>query len=103
MNALKTPHIRFDLNDYSIPYQQVQKTLHVDADLQQVCILAGDGLIAQHPRSFAKGEQIEQQEHINALWLAKTQAKLHRGQDRLTQASDHIPVLLQQSPYPQAV
>ena len=97
VRAQKTPYIRFDLNDYSIPYQQVQKTLHVDADLQQVRILAGDGLIAQHPRSFAKGEQIEQQEHINALWLAKTQAKLHRGQDRLTQASDHIPILLQQS------
>jgi transposase len=97
VRAQKTPYIRFDLNDYSIPHQQVQKTLHVDADLQQVRILAGDGLIAQHPRSFAKGEQIEQQEHINALWLEKTHAKLHRGQDRLTQASDHIPILLQQS------
>jgi transposase len=97
VRAQKTPYIRFDLNDYSIPHQQVQKTLHVDADLQQVRILAGDGLIAQHPRSFAKGEQIEQQEHINALWLEKTQAKLHRGQDRLSQASDHIPILLQQS------
>lgn len=97
VRAQKTPYIRFDLNDYSIPYQQVQKTLHVDADLQQVRILANDTLIAQHPRSFAKGEQIEQEEHINALWLAKTQAKLHRGQDRLTQASDHISILLQRS------
>ena len=97
VRAQKTPYIRFDLNDYSIPHQQVQKTLHVDADLQQVRILAGDALIAQHPRSFAKGEQIEQEEHINALWLEKTHAKLHRGQDRLTQASAHIPTFLQQS------
>lgn len=71
VRARKTPYIRFDLNDYSIPHQQVQKTLQVDADLKQVRILSGDGLIAQHPRSFAKGEQIEQQEHINALWLEK--------------------------------
>lgn len=97
VRAQKTPYIRFDRNDYSIPHQQVQKTLHVDADLQQVRILAGDTLIAQHTRSFAKGEQVEQQEHINALWLKKTHAKLHRGQDRLTQVSDHIPTLLQQS------
>jgi len=97
VRARKTPYIRFDHNDYSIPHQQVQKTLHVDADLKQVRILSGDELIAQHPRSFAKGEQIEQEEHINTLWLEKTHAKLHRGQDRLTQASDHIPILLQQS------
>jgi len=97
VRAQKTPYIRFDRNDYSIPHQQVQKTLHVDADLQQVRILAGDTLIAQHTRSFAKGEQVEQQEHINALWLEKTHAKLHRGQDRLTQVSDHIPIFLQRS------
>ena len=31
------------------------------------------------------------------MWLAKTHAKLHRGQDRLAAASDHVPALLQQS------
>lgn len=97
VRARKTPYIRFDLNDYSIPHQQVQKTLSVNADLNSVRILDGDELIAEHPRSFGKGEQIEQETHINALWLAKTQARLHRGQDRLSQASDHIPTLLQQS------
>ena len=35
--------------------------------------------------------------HINALWLAKTHARLHRGQDRLAAASDQVPALLQQS------
>ena len=97
VRARKTPYVRFDLNDYSIPHQQVQKTLSVHADLDRVRIIDGDELIAEHPRSFGKGEQIEQESHINALWLAKTHAKLHRGQDRLSQASDHAPVLLQQS------
>jgi hypothetical protein len=97
VRARKTPYIRFDLNDYSIPHQQVQKTLSVNADLDSVRILDGDERIAEHPRSFAKGEQIEQDVHINALWLAKTHAKLHRGQDRLSQTSSHTPVLLQQS------
>jgi len=97
VRARKTPYIRFDLNDYSIPHQQVQKMLSVHADLDRVRIVDGDKCIADHPRCFGKGEQIEQEAHINALWLAKTHAKLHRGQDRLSQASDHAPVLLQQS------
>ena len=97
VRARKTPYIRFDLNDYSIPHQQVQKTLSVHADLETVRIIDGIEVIAEHPRCFAKGEQIEQEAHINALWLMKTHAKLHRGQDRLSQASKHIPDLLQQS------
>jgi len=97
VRARKTPYIRFDLNDYSIPHQHVQKILSVNADLDIVRILDGADLIAEHPRCFGKGEQIEQESHINALWLAKTHAKLHRGQDRLSQASEQIPDLLQQS------
>ncbi|MEJ1360821.1 MAG: IS21 family transposase [Candidatus Sedimenticola sp. (ex Thyasira tokunagai)] len=97
VRARKTPYVRFDLNDYSIPHQFVQKTLSVNADLKSVRILDGTELIAEHPRCFGKGEQIEQEAHINALWLEKTQAKLHRGQDRLSQACAHIPELLQQS------
>lgn len=97
VRARKTPYIRFDWNDYSIPHQQVQKTLTVNADLQTVRIVDGDELIAEHPRCFGKAEQIEDEAHINALWLSKTQARLHRGQDRLSQASKHIPDFLQQS------
>ncbi len=97
LRARKTPYVRFDLNDYSIPHQQVQKTLSVHASLDSVRIVDGHELIAEHPRSFGKGEQIELEAHINALWLSKTEARLHRGQDRLSQASDHIPDLLQQS------
>ena len=95
--ARKTPYIRFDLNDYSIPHQHVQKPLTVLADLTQVRILDGADVIAEHARSFDKGKQIEDENHINALWLAKTHARLHRGQDRLTAASDQVPALLQQS------
>lgn len=97
VRAAKTPYIRFDLNDYSIPHQYVQKILSVNANLSRVYIIDGEQYIAEHPRSFAKGEQIEQEAHINALWLEKTHAKLHRGQNRLNHASDQVPLLLQQS------
>ncbi len=97
VRAAKTPYIRFDLNDYSIPHHCVQKSLSVSADLERLQILDGDKCIAEHLRSFGKGEQIEQEGHINALWLEKTHARLHRGQDRLSQASAHAQTLLQLS------
>jgi len=95
--ARKTPYIRFDRNDYSIPHAQVQKSLTVMADLSQVQILDGVEVIAEHARGFDKGQQIEDEDHINALWLAKTHARLHRGQDRLSAASGCAPDFLQQS------
>lgn len=97
VRVAKTPYVRFDLNDYSVPYQQVRKTLTVSASLNWVRIIDGDELIVKHARSFDKGVQIELEAHINALWLEKTNAKLHRGQDRLSHASKHAQTLLQQS------
>lgn len=97
VHAQKTPYVRFDLNDYSIPHTHVQKTLTVYADLKKLRILESNQLIAEHQRSFGKGEQIEIESHINALWLEKTHAKYHRGQNRLHHASSHVPTFLQQS------
>jgi len=97
VSARKTPYIRFDQNDYSIPHQHVQTSLQVIADIDRVRILEGGVVIAEHDRSFGKGEQIEQEAHINALWLTKTHAKLHRGQDRLSHASDFAQTFLKLS------
>jgi len=97
VTARKTPYIRFDWNDYSIPHQHVQKPLTVIADLKRLFIVDGEHVIAQHRRSFDKAKQIEDESHINALWLQKTNAKQHRGQDRLSAASAHIPLFLQQA------
>ncbi len=84
----KTPYIRFDLNDYSVPHDQVQKTLLVKATLDTVSILDGLNMVARHIRSFDKGAQIESETHIATLAARKKQARLHRGQHRLTHAID---------------
>jgi len=82
----KTPYARFDLNDYSIPHNFVQRTLTVSADLQQVRILDGQEIVATHARSFDKGAQIENPDHIAALTDQKHHARQHRNTDRLQQA-----------------
>jgi len=97
VSARKTPYIRFDLNDYSIPHAHVQKTLTVSADLGHVHILEGTQVLATHTRSFDKGQQIEQRAHIDALWQQKMKAKRSSGHHRLSVASPLIDSLLEQA------
>ena len=82
----KTPYARFDLNDYSVPHDYVQRTLTVSADLQQVRLLNGQEVIATHSRSFDRGAQIENPDHVATLTDYKHHASQHRNVDRLTQA-----------------
>jgi len=95
--ARKTPYIRFDLNDYSIPHTHVQKTLTINADLDQVRVIEGDNLLTTHPRSFDKGQQIEQQAHIDALWQQKVEARRSSAHNRLNHASPLIESLLKET------
>lgn len=93
----KTPYIRFDLNDYSVPHTQVRRTLTVSASLTQVRVLAGRDVIAQHGRVYGKGEQIEDPTHLAALVDAKRAARHHRGQDRLAHAAPSSRALLREA------
>jgi transposase len=83
----KSPYVRFDLNDYSVPHQQVQRTLTVAATPEQVRILDGQEVLATHPRSYDSGAQVEILDHIEALAQRKHQASRHRATDRLVQAA----------------
>jgi len=83
----KTPYVRFDLNDYSVPHELVEKTLVVLADEEVVRILHQNEVVATHRRSYNKGEQIEDPTHIARLVEEKRQARKHRGVDRLSHAA----------------
>ena len=83
----KTPYVRFDRNDYSVPHTHVQRTLTVVASPTQVRILDGAAVIAAHPRSYDKAQQVEDPAHIAELTARKRQARHHRGQDRLARAA----------------
>jgi len=55
----KTPYVRFDRNDYSIPHTLVRKPLTLVASDALVRILDGDVEIARHERSWDTRQQIE--------------------------------------------
>ena len=82
----KTPYVRFDLNDYSVPHTQVRQALTVLADQRQVRILKGSEVVATHLRSYDKARQIEEPTHISELIEQKAQAHAQKGMSRLTQA-----------------
>lgn len=79
----KTPYVRFDRNDYSIPHTHVKKALSVVASETVVRVLDGTAEIARHPRSYDAGQQMEDERHIAALASEKRKAREHRGRNRL--------------------
>lgn len=83
----KTPYVRFDGNDYSVPHTAVRRTLLLAASPTEVRILDGNQVIAVHPRSYDRRQQIEDPAHIQALIAQKRQARGHSGIDRLHNAA----------------
>ena len=93
----KTPYVRFDLNDYSVPHTKVRRVLTVLADPREVRIVDGAEILACHPRSYDKGDQIERGAHVEALVAEKRAARRHRGTDRLASAAPASQTLLRRA------
>ena len=64
----------------------VARVLDLLALAVAVRLLDGTEEVAHHPRSYGKGEQIEDPSHIESLIAAKRQGRQHSGQDRLAHA-----------------
>lgn len=93
----KTPYVRFDLNDYTVPHTHVRRTLSVLADERRVRVFDGAQEVASHVRSYDSGQQIEEPAHIQALVEHKRQAHAHRGVDRLAHAAPASSTLLERA------
>ena len=93
----KTPYVRFDLNDYSVPHTQVRRTLTVLADEQWVRILDGALELARHARCWDRAQQIEDDAHVQRLVDHKRSARAHRACDRLAHAAPASATLLQRA------
>lgn len=83
----KTPYVRFDRNDYSVPHTAVRRTVTVLATEDTVRILDGDTVVAVHSRSFSHGTTVEDESHIEALRKEKHQLREPATLRRLTRAA----------------
>lgn len=90
----KTPYIRFDLNDYSIPHTLVRKPLTLIASETTVRIADGDRIVAHHVRSYDRLRVVEDPAHLQQLADQKRHAHELRGRDRLRTACAHADAFL---------
>lgn len=81
VSVAKTPYVRFDLNDYSIPHTHVQRTVTVLASADRVRVLDCEVVLADHARSYDKGVQVEIAAHVEDLVQQKHGARQHRGNE----------------------
>ena len=91
----KTPYIRFDGNDYSIPHTLVRKPLTLLASEHLVRLVDGTTEVARHARSYDRGQPIEDVAHLAALAHVKRAAHELRGRDRLRTACAHADAFLE--------
>jgi len=84
----KTPYVRFDKNDYSVPHTHVRRHLTVIATDERVRVVdpeapMADAVVADHARTFDRDLRIESKAHLQALIEQKRRAHQSRGFDRL--------------------
>ena len=94
VEAKKTPYVRFDLNDYSIPHDRIGKPLTVVATLDHVRIQDGLDIVATHRRSFDRGAVIEDRVHIQAILKLKRNARRGFTLDRVIRMAPEAMTLL---------
>ena len=95
VSVAKTPYVRFDWNDYTVPHTHVRRILSVLADEQRVRIFDRITELANHPRSYDRHQQIEDPTHLLELVEYKRRARAHRGCDALAQVAPASTELLQ--------
>ena len=90
----KTPYIRFDGNDYSIPHDAVRRPLTLIASEDIVRLVDGTTELARHARSYDYRQVIEQPAHLAALAAVKRAATELRGRDLLHATCVHAAAFL---------
>jgi len=93
----RTPFIRFDTNDYSVPCAHVRKTVTVVAEPHRVRIVVGGKVIAEHERSFDRRTTIEDPEHTRELKQVKRRAREGSGMSRLTRSVPAARMMLERA------
>jgi transposase len=67
--------ITCDTNRYSVPAEYAGRSLTVKTDPERICVYAGEKLIARHPRSYERYQDIEDPDHPKALLAQRKKAR----------------------------
>jgi transposase len=86
----KTPYVRFDGNDYSIPAGLTGRWLTLAASVETVRILDGRVEIAAHRRSFGRARVVEDPAHLAPLLAERRKAEASSRAGRLLRAAPSL-------------
>ena len=84
ISTQKTPYVRFDQNDYSVPHEYTQTQLTLLANEDEIEIQNDLGqVVARHARSYNARQVIEDEVHLQGLRDYKKRARQLAGRERL--------------------
>jgi len=86
--ATKMCRVRFDRNEYSVPWRLVGQRLTVRADDTSLKVSLGPKIVAQHARSWSLHQDIEDPKHRQALLEARPRADAKHLPDTLVALGD---------------
>jgi len=78
MRASRQFRISLDSNTYSVPAKYASCRVNVKAYTDRVCVYCDNQLIARHPRSYDRHQDIEDPEHPKALLVQRRNAREQR-------------------------
>ncbi len=81
--ARKYPYVRFDLNDYSIPYDLVGKPLTLVSSEKKVKIYDDRTEVACHARSWGKGVRVNHDSHFARVFAESPRARTMSYQEKI--------------------
>jgi transposase len=93
----RTPYIRFDTNDYSLPCAHVRRTVTLLVEPHRVRIVVDGEVVAEHARSFDRRATIEDPEHLRKLKETKRHAREGAGMSRLTRTVPASRVMIERA------
>jgi transposase len=93
----RTPYVRFDTNDYSLPCEHTRRLVTLLVEPQRVRIVVEGNVVAEHARSFDRRTTIENPQHLQGLRDYKVRAKQGAGMHRLTRAVPATALMLERA------
>ena len=93
----RTPWIRFDKNDYSVPARYVRRVLDVLADHRSVRVVADGEVVAEHERCFDRRVPIEDPAHTAELVAEKRESRRASGTSRLVTVAPSVELFFERA------
>jgi hypothetical protein len=83
-------YVRLDTNDYSVDPAVIGRLVDVSADLDRVRVRADGRVVADHPRTWARGQTITDPTHVQTAARLRTQFQQPRPGQATSTDSDLV-------------